>query len=164
MLHIDGHDTPAVERAARIARGRGIPVSVDVDTIYPGFDRVLPACRLSGREFGISCALDRRNRSLPRARNPSSDEYRMKVAAMTLGAQGALARAGRPIDLFARLCRQLRGHDRRRRRVPRGVLLCCAPGDVHARGARIFQRHGRAELHAPRSARRNRLRSTRSAS
>src|SRR5664280_1246251 len=42
LLHIDGHDTPAVARAADIARARGIPVTVDVDTIYPGFDRVLP--------------------------------------------------------------------------------------------------------------------------
>ncbi len=42
LLHIDGHDTPAVERAAHIAREHGIPVTVDVDTIYPGFDRVLP--------------------------------------------------------------------------------------------------------------------------
>jgi sugar/nucleoside kinase (ribokinase family) len=31
-----------VEKAARIAREPGIPVSCDVDTIYPGFDRVLP--------------------------------------------------------------------------------------------------------------------------
>ena len=42
MLHIDGHDTPAVEKAARVARDNNIPVSCDVDTIYPGFDRVLP--------------------------------------------------------------------------------------------------------------------------
>src|SRR5579863_212217 len=37
MLHIDGHDTPAVAHAAAIARSHGIPVTVDVDTIYPGF-------------------------------------------------------------------------------------------------------------------------------
>src|ERR1035438_4545577 len=42
LLHIDGHDTPAVARAAAIARRHGIPVTVDVDTIYHGFDRVLP--------------------------------------------------------------------------------------------------------------------------
>src|SRR6185437_291031 len=36
LLHIDGHDTPAVEHAARIARENGMPVTVDVDTIYPG--------------------------------------------------------------------------------------------------------------------------------
>jgi sulfofructose kinase len=41
MLHIDGHDTPAVARAARIARQHGIPVSVDVDNVYPGFDQAL---------------------------------------------------------------------------------------------------------------------------
>src|SRR5260370_3231757 len=37
LLHIDGHDTPAMEHAARIARTHGIPVSVDVDTMYAGF-------------------------------------------------------------------------------------------------------------------------------
>jgi len=41
LLHIDGHDTPAVERAASLARRHGVPVTVDVDTIYHGFDRVL---------------------------------------------------------------------------------------------------------------------------
>src|SRR5258708_4506399 len=42
MLHIDGHDTAAVEHAARIARAAGMPRTVDVATIYPGFDRRLP--------------------------------------------------------------------------------------------------------------------------
>src|ERR1700733_11059151 len=41
MLHIDGHDTPAVEQAAGLARRQGIPVTFGVDTIYQGFDRVL---------------------------------------------------------------------------------------------------------------------------
>ena len=36
LLHIDGHDTAAVEHAARIARSHGIPVTVDVDTILSG--------------------------------------------------------------------------------------------------------------------------------
>jgi sugar/nucleoside kinase (ribokinase family) len=36
MLHIDGHDTPAVEKAARVAREHGIPVSCDVDTTGAG--------------------------------------------------------------------------------------------------------------------------------
>src|SRR5258708_14080056 len=42
LLHIDAHDTPAVARAAEIANEHHIPVTVDVDTIYHGFDRVLP--------------------------------------------------------------------------------------------------------------------------
>jgi sugar/nucleoside kinase (ribokinase family) len=90
LLHIDGHDTPAVEQAARIARDHGIPVTVDVDTIYPGFDRVLPlvdyliaSSEFPGRWTGIQdrfAALEAIQR-----------EYGMRVAAMTLGAEGALA-------------------------------------------------------------------------
>lgn len=90
LLHIDGHDTAAVEHAARIARSHNIPVSVDVDTIYAGFDRVLPlvdylvsSTEFPGRWTGIEdpCAalieIERANG--------------MRVAAMTLGAHGALA-------------------------------------------------------------------------
>lgn len=90
LLHIDGHDTPAVEHAARIARGANIPVTVDVDTIYAGFDRVLPLVDylISSAEFparwtGIEdpCA------ALIAIQRVSG----MRVAAMTLGAYGALA-------------------------------------------------------------------------
>jgi len=42
LLHIDGHDTALVARAAAIARRHSIPVTVDVDTIYKGFEDVLP--------------------------------------------------------------------------------------------------------------------------
>jgi sugar/nucleoside kinase (ribokinase family) len=90
LLHIDGHDTPAVEHAARIARENGIPVTVDVDTIYPGFDRVLPLvdyliassefpARFTGIEdpFEALIAIQR--------------QHKIGVAAMTLGAHGALA-------------------------------------------------------------------------
>lgn len=92
LLHIDGHDTSAVEHAARIARASGIPVTVDVDTIYAGFDRVLPlvdylvaSTEFPARWTGIEdpcaalIALERANH--------------MRVAAMTLGAHGALAYA-----------------------------------------------------------------------
>jgi sulfofructose kinase len=92
LLHIDGHDTPAVARAAEIARRHQIPVTVDVDTIYPGFDRVLPNVDylISGSEFPARWTHD------PdpfRALAMIQDEYGMRVAAMTLGADGALARA-----------------------------------------------------------------------
>ncbi|MGH9559776.1 MAG: carbohydrate kinase family protein [Bryobacteraceae bacterium] len=93
MLHIDGHDTPAVERAARIARDLGIPVSVDVDTIYPGFDRVLPLVDylVASSEFPVRWT----GETDPcRALELIQREYKMKVAAMTLGAHGALARCG----------------------------------------------------------------------
>ncbi len=90
LLHIDGHDTPAVERAARIARRAGIPVTVDVDTIYPGFERVLPLIDylIASAEFpsqwtGIEDPFD----SLAAIQRQGG----MRMAAMTLGAEGALA-------------------------------------------------------------------------
>jgi sulfofructose kinase len=91
LLHIDGHDTPAVEHAARIARGENIPVTVDVDTIYAGFDRVLPLVdyliasaefptRWTGIEDPLAALIEIQRKS-----------GNMRVAAMTLGAHGALA-------------------------------------------------------------------------
>lgn len=92
LLHIDGHDTPAVEHAARIARGNSIPVTVDVDTIYAGFDRVLPfvdyliaSAEFPGRWTGIADPFD--------ALKAIQAKFGMRMAAMTLGAHGALALA-----------------------------------------------------------------------
>jgi sulfofructose kinase len=93
LLHIDGHDTPAVSRAAEIARRHQIPVTVDVDTIYPGFDRVLPNVDylVSSSEFPSRWTQDPNPfRALAMIQN----EYGMRVAAMTLGADGSLARVG----------------------------------------------------------------------
>ncbi len=90
LLHIDGHDTPAMEHAARIARAHGIPVTVDVDTTYSGFDRVLPhvdyliaSSEFPGRWTG--------NEDPFGALGTIQERFGMKMAAMTLGAHGALA-------------------------------------------------------------------------
>jgi len=90
LLHIDGHDTPAVEHAARIARQAGIPVTVDVDTIYHGFDRVLPYVDylIASSEFPSQWT---NQRDPFRALETIQKEYGMRVAAMTLGAHGSLA-------------------------------------------------------------------------
>ena len=90
LLHIDGHDTPAVERAAAIAREHGVPVSVDVDNVYPGFDRVLASVDylMGSTEFPERWTGERDPfRALEKIRG----DYRMRVAGMTLGAHGALA-------------------------------------------------------------------------
>jgi sugar/nucleoside kinase (ribokinase family) len=91
LLHIDGHDTPAVAHAAAVARRHGIPVTVDVDTIYQGFDKVLPNVDylVASSEFpanwtGIEDPF--------RALEAIQSQYGMKCAAMTLGAHGSLAR------------------------------------------------------------------------
>jgi len=90
LLHIDGHDTAAVEHAARIAREAGMPVTVDVDTIYHGFDQVLKYADylIASSEFPVQWTNER---DPFRALELIQREYGMQVAAMTLGAQGALA-------------------------------------------------------------------------
>jgi sulfofructose kinase len=91
LLHIDGHDTAAVARAAEIARQNRISVVVDVDTIYPGFDRVLPNVDylVASSEFPSRWTGEK---DPFRALESIQDEYHMRVAAMTLGEFGALAR------------------------------------------------------------------------
>lgn len=90
LLHIDGHDTQAVEHAARIAHAAGMPVTVDVDTIYHGFDRVLPHVDylITSSEFPVQWTSQR---DPFKALEMIQQEYGMRVAAMTLGAHGALA-------------------------------------------------------------------------
>jgi len=90
LLHIDGHDTPAVAKAAAIAKGAGIPVTVDVDTIYHGFEKVLPNVDylVTSSEFPARWT----NVSDPfKALETIQKEYGIYCASMTLGAQGALA-------------------------------------------------------------------------
>ncbi|MGE5569536.1 MAG: carbohydrate kinase family protein [Rhodospirillales bacterium] len=91
LLHIDGHDTPAVARAAEIARRASIPVTVDVDTLYHGFERVLPNVDylVASSEFPGQWTQE----SDPfKALEAIQNEYGMYFAGMTLGAHGALAR------------------------------------------------------------------------
>jgi sugar/nucleoside kinase (ribokinase family) len=91
MLHIDGHDTPAVAKAARLASEHGIPVSLDIDTIYPGFDQVLPFVDylVASTEFPERWTGER---DPFRALETIQQKCGMRVAAMTLGQFGALAR------------------------------------------------------------------------
>lgn len=91
LLHIDGHDTPAVAKAAQIAHENGIPVTVDVDTIYHGFEKVLPNVDylITSSEFPLQLTNER---DPFKALETIQEEFHMRVAAMTLGAHGALAR------------------------------------------------------------------------
>ena len=93
LLHIDGHDTAAVARAAEIARRHNMPVTVDVDTIYHGFDQVLPHVThlVASSEFPVQWTNER---DPFKALKTIQDEFHIPVAAMTLGAHGALARTG----------------------------------------------------------------------
>ncbi len=91
LLHIDGHDTPAVTKAAALAHRHGIPVTVDVDSVYHGFDQVLANVDylVASSDFPVQWTDER---DPFKALEMIQEEYHMRVAAMTLGAHGALAR------------------------------------------------------------------------
>jgi len=91
LLHVDGHDTAAAAKAAGIARRHGIPVTADVDTPRAGLDQVLPSVDylVANSEFPGEWT---KESDPARALERIQGEYGIKVAAMTLGAEGALAR------------------------------------------------------------------------
>ncbi|MBI2957036.1 MAG: ribokinase [Acidobacteria bacterium] len=93
LVHVDGHDTAAAAAVARWAREDGIPVTADVDNLYPGREELLAATG-----YLISSA------SFPAAYTGQEDLFRaleeihrrhpaMKLVAATLGADGVLALA-----------------------------------------------------------------------
>jgi len=89
-LHVDGHDTAAAATAARWARLAGIPVTADLDNVYPGADALLPSVDylISSRQFPerLTGEADLRN-SLPLLQK----RYKSRIAAATLGRDGVLA-------------------------------------------------------------------------
>ncbi len=93
LLLIDGHDTAAVARAAEIARRHRIPVVVDVDTLYPGFERVLENTDYLVGSSEFPAAFTGEHDPF-RALALLQEHYGMRLAAMTLGSHGALAREG----------------------------------------------------------------------
>lgn len=90
MLHIDGYDLDAATYAARIARENGVAVSIDVDSVYPGFESVLR--NVDYLIAGSGWAAKWTNEADPfRALAALERQYGMRMAAMTLGDRGALA-------------------------------------------------------------------------
>jgi len=89
-LHVDGHDTAAAAAAARWARAAGIPVTADIDNLYPGVEALLEnvGYLVASRDFPVRLTGETDLlKSLPviRAR------YGCCVAGVTLGREGALA-------------------------------------------------------------------------
>lgn len=90
MLHIDGFDIEAAAFAGDVARRHGVPVSLDVDTVYAGFERVLKNVDylVAGSHWPAKWTGE--NDPFV-ALEQLQKEYGMKVAAMTLGNNGSLA-------------------------------------------------------------------------
>ena len=90
LLHLDGYDTEMAAEAASIAHTHGIPVSLDVDTVYPGFDSVLKNVDY----LVASSSWPARWTSEPdciTALTSLQREFHLAVAAVTLGEFGSLA-------------------------------------------------------------------------
>ncbi len=90
MLHIDGYDIDAAAHAAALARRHGVPVSIDVDTVYPGFDSVLKNVDYLVAGSGWPGKYTGEPDPFISLRQLQA-QYNLTVSAMTLGDFGALA-------------------------------------------------------------------------
>ncbi len=90
LLHVDGHDTAASTKAARWAREAGIPVTVDLDNIYPGLEALLDSVDylISSESFPAQYTGEA---DLFRALERIRRRHPVRVAAATLGRDGVLA-------------------------------------------------------------------------
>ena len=93
-LHVDGHDTAAATQAASWAREAGIPVTADLDDIYPGVEELMAKIDylLVNSDFPRKLMNDS---SLENALRNMQARYGCKLAAVTLGEDGVLAWDGR---------------------------------------------------------------------
>jgi sugar/nucleoside kinase (ribokinase family) len=90
ILHLDGYDTEAAITAARWAREAGMPVTIDLDTVYKGIEQLLPLVDFlimsQGLATELSGVMDERE-SLKQL----NGRFGCYLVAMTQGARGALA-------------------------------------------------------------------------
>jgi sulfofructose kinase len=90
ILHIDGYDIDAASHAAGLARRHGVPVSIDVDTVYPGFDSVLKNVDYLVAGSGWPAKYTGEANPFVSLRQLQT-RFNLTVSAMTLGDFGALA-------------------------------------------------------------------------
>jgi sulfofructose kinase len=89
-LHVDGHDTAAAAAAARYAHQAGVPVTADLDNLYPGVEELLQNVDylLASRKFPERLTGEA---ELPKALRAIEKRFRCRVAGATLGRGGAVA-------------------------------------------------------------------------
>ena len=90
LLHIDGYDIDAAAHAAQMAHENNVPVSIDVDTIYPGFEAVLKYVDYLVAGSGWPAKWTKEQDPF-KALSKIQSEYGTRLAAMTLGEFGSLA-------------------------------------------------------------------------
>ena len=89
-LHVDGYDTAAATLAAGWAREEGIPVTADLDEIYPGVEALLERIDylIVSRDFPCRLMAESDLRS---ALRKMQSRYGCRLTAATLGPDGVLA-------------------------------------------------------------------------
>lgn len=90
MLHIDGYDIDAASHAAKVAHEHNVPVSIDVDSLYPGFESVLKYVDYLVAGSGWPAKWTKEQDPF-KALGKIQAEYGTRLAAMTLGDLGSLA-------------------------------------------------------------------------
>lgn len=90
VLHIDGFDTQAAIQACQWAHDAGMVVTIDLDTVYPGIDDLLPQvdCLITSQGLANELAgtMDERE-----ALRKLQERYGCYLVSMTQGSRGALA-------------------------------------------------------------------------
>jgi sulfofructose kinase len=90
LLHVDGHDCRAAAKAAQWARNAKVPVTVDLDNLYPGVEALLENVdyAITSRDFPSRLFGDGDLfATLPKL----SARFGCRLAAATLGEDGVLA-------------------------------------------------------------------------
>jgi sulfofructose kinase len=90
LLHVDGHDCAGATEAARWARSAQIPVTADLDNLYPGVEALLENVdyAIASKEFHARlCGKSDPLISLP----ATASRFGCRLTAATLGADGVLA-------------------------------------------------------------------------
>lgn len=90
LLHVDGHDCKGATQAAQWARSAQIPVTADLDNLYPGVEALLENVdySLASKEFHARlCGENDPFISLPAV----ASRFGCRLTAATLGADGVLA-------------------------------------------------------------------------
>jgi sulfofructose kinase len=93
MVLVDCHETAAATRASQCARAAGIPTVLDVEKVRPGISELLETSDAIIAAEGFPSELTGYE-DVGRALEAISREFEARLVAVTLGADGSLARCG----------------------------------------------------------------------
>jgi sulfofructose kinase len=98
-LLVDGHDTSAAALAAQWARSGGIPVTADLDNLYPGVEALLENVDfvVSSKDFPERLTGEK---DLLKSLRVIKDRFKNRLMAATLGRDGVIAWDGSSFHYF----------------------------------------------------------------